>query len=45
MLLACWVMAHNSGMNLLSGSWDLLQLSQSIAYKELFPIVIAAYVW
>lgn len=28
-----------------SGSWDRSQVSQSIAYKELFPIVVAAHVW
>ncbi|XP_078365995.1 uncharacterized protein LOC144650218 [Oculina patagonica] len=28
-----------------SGSWASSQASQSIAYKELFPIVIAARVW
>ena len=28
-----------------SGSWLASQASQSIEYKELFPIVVAAYVW
>ena len=28
-----------------SGAWAPCQSGQSIAYKELFPIVIAAYVW
>ena len=28
-----------------SGSWLASQASQSIEYKELFPIVAAAYVW
>ena len=28
-----------------SGSWLASQVSQSIEYKELFPIVVAAYVW
>ena len=28
-----------------SGSWATSQVSQSIAYKELFPVVIAAHVW
>lgn len=28
-----------------SGSWSLSQLNSSIAYKELFPIVIAASLW
>ena len=27
------------------GSWALPQQSQSIAYKELFPVAIAAFVW
>lgn len=27
------------------GSWRSSQYEQPIAYKELFPIVIAAYVW
>ena len=28
-----------------SGSWTTSQFSQSIAYKELFPVVIAAHLW
>ena len=28
-----------------SGSWTTSQASQSIAYKELFPVVIAVYLW
>ena len=28
-----------------AGSWAASQLLQSIAYKELFPIVLAAHVW
>ena len=28
-----------------SGTWALSQKSQSIAYKELFPVVIAGHVW
>ena len=28
-----------------SGSWTTSQASQSIAYKELFPVVIAAHLW
>ena len=28
-----------------SGQWAPPQLSQSIAYKELFPVVVAAHVW
>ena len=28
-----------------SGSWTPSQASQSIAYKELFPVVIAAHLW
>ena len=28
-----------------SGSWTTSQVSQSIAYKELFPVVIAAHLW
>ena len=27
------------------GPWSASQLPQSIAYKELFPIVVAAYLW
>ena len=27
------------------GSWDKSQVSQSIAYKELFPIVMAVNLW
>ena len=29
----------------LYGSWAVPQQSQSIAYKELFPVAIAAFVW
>ena len=28
-----------------SGTWSAAQSSLSIAYKELFPIVVAAYLW
>lgn len=28
-----------------SGAWSVAQSSLSIAYKELFPIVVAAYLW
>ena len=28
-----------------SGAWLTTQVSQSIEYKELFPIVVAAYLW
>lgn len=28
-----------------TGSWSLYQQHQSIAYKELFPVVVAAHVW
>ena len=28
-----------------AGSWAPSQQQQSIAYKELFPVVIAAHVW
>ena len=28
-----------------SGAWLPTQVSQSIEYKELFPIVVAAYLW
>lgn len=28
-----------------NGFWDPLQFNQSIAYKELFPIVLAAHLW
>ena len=28
-----------------SGSWTTSIASQSIAYKELFPVVIAVYLW
>ena len=28
-----------------TGRWAASQLSQSIAHKELFPVVVAAHVW
>ena len=28
-----------------SGAWSVAQSSLSVAYKELFPIVVAAYLW
>lgn len=28
-----------------TGSWSPLQAQQSIAYKELFPVVVAAHIW
>ena len=28
-----------------NGRWSTLQLPLSIAYKELFPVVLAAHVW
>ena len=28
-----------------SGVWPAKQVSQSIEYKDLFPIVVAAYLW
>lgn len=28
-----------------SGSWSTVQATLSIAYKELFPVVVAAYLW
>ena len=31
--------------NWLASIWDESQVRQSIAYKELFPIVIAAHLW
>ena len=27
------------------GAWSMVQATQSIAYQELFPLVIAAYLW
>lgn len=27
------------------GAWSMVQATQSIAYQELFPVVIAAYLW
>ena len=28
-----------------SGAWGPFQSDQSIAYKELFPVVVASHVW
>jgi len=42
MLLAPWDLVLTSRM---SGMWGLSQSDQSIAYKELFPVVVASHVW
>lgn len=40
-----WVKCRQMLIVGIVGTWSASQVSPSIAYKELFPIVVAAYLW
>ena len=44
-LWGSWLWSSFPGSRWFSGAWLPTQVSQSIEYKEFFPIIVAAYLW